>query len=142
MQETKETQVQSLGRDLPLERGMATHSSILAQRVPWTEEPGGLQSMQSQSQTQLTRLSKRIRTFTRSIVTIQRPWTPSHQMRKSKRLQLNLKHIITLQAGRQGDGRQTCGVQELEMCFQLKNTRRVLFSILTTGDLVLSVSGS
>ena len=39
-----ETWVQSLGWEDPLEEGMATHSSILAWRVPWTEEPGGLQS--------------------------------------------------------------------------------------------------
>ena len=38
-------QVQSLGREDLLERGMATHSSILAWRIPWAEEPGGLQSM-------------------------------------------------------------------------------------------------
>ena len=44
----QETQVQSLGREDPLEMGMATHSSILAWRIPWTEEPGGLQSMGSQ----------------------------------------------------------------------------------------------
>ena len=41
----QETQVQSLGWEDPLEKGMATHSSILAWRIPWTEEPGGLQSM-------------------------------------------------------------------------------------------------
>ena len=41
-------QVQSLGQKGPLEEGTATHSSILAWRVPWTEEPGGLQSMGSQ----------------------------------------------------------------------------------------------
>ena len=41
----QETWVQSLGREDPLEKGMATHSSILAWRIPWTEEPGGLQSM-------------------------------------------------------------------------------------------------
>jgi len=40
---TWETQVRSLGREDPLEEGMATHSSILAWRIPWTEEPGGLQ---------------------------------------------------------------------------------------------------
>ena len=40
--------VQSLGRKDPLEEGMATHSSVLAWRIPWTEEPGGLQSMGSQ----------------------------------------------------------------------------------------------
>ena len=49
MQELQETQVQSLGQEDPLEKGMATHSSILARRIPWTEQPGGLQSMGSQS---------------------------------------------------------------------------------------------
>ena len=44
----QETWVQSLGWEDALERGMATHSSILAWRIPWTEEPGGLQSMGSQ----------------------------------------------------------------------------------------------
>ena len=43
-----ETWVQSLGQEDPLEEGMATHSSLLAWRIPWTEEPGGLQSMRSQ----------------------------------------------------------------------------------------------
>ena len=43
-----ETWVQSLGQEYPLEKGMTTHSSILAWRFPWTEEPGGLQSMGSQ----------------------------------------------------------------------------------------------
>ena len=43
----QETRVQSLVRDDPLEKGMATHSSVLAWRTPWTEEPGGLQSMGS-----------------------------------------------------------------------------------------------
>ena len=43
-----ETWLRSLGREDPLEEGMATHSSILAWRLPWTEEPGGLQSMGSQ----------------------------------------------------------------------------------------------
>ena len=43
----QETQVQSLGQEDPLEEGMATHSSILAWRIPWTEEPGGLQSLGS-----------------------------------------------------------------------------------------------
>ena len=48
MQEMWETWVQSLGREDPLEEGMATQSSILAWRIPWTEEPDGLQSMGSQ----------------------------------------------------------------------------------------------
>ena len=42
-------QVQSLGREEPLEKEMATHSSMLAWRIPWTEEPGGLQPMVSQT---------------------------------------------------------------------------------------------
>ena len=42
MQDTQETQVHSLGQEDALEKGMATHSSILACRIPWTEEPGGL----------------------------------------------------------------------------------------------------
>ena len=46
--ETQETWVQSLGGGDPREREMATHSNILAWRIPWTEEPGGLQSMGSQ----------------------------------------------------------------------------------------------
>ena len=46
----RETQVQSLGREDPMKKGMATHSSILALSIPWTEEPGGLQFMGSQSQ--------------------------------------------------------------------------------------------
>ena len=41
----QETRVQSLGREDPLEKGTATHSSILAWEIPWTEQPGGLQSM-------------------------------------------------------------------------------------------------
>ena len=45
---TQETQLQSLGWEDPLEKEMATHSSIFAWRIPWTEEPGGLQSTGSQ----------------------------------------------------------------------------------------------
>ena len=41
----QETWVQSLGREDPLEKEMATHSSVFAWKIPWTEEPGGLQSM-------------------------------------------------------------------------------------------------
>ena len=44
----QETQVRSLGREDPLEEEMATHSRLLAWEIPWTEEPGGLQSMWSQ----------------------------------------------------------------------------------------------
>ena len=48
------TQAQSLGQEDPQEKGMATRSSILAWRIPWTEEPGRLQSLGSQSWTQLS----------------------------------------------------------------------------------------
>ena len=45
----RETWVQSLSQEDPLEKGMATHSSILAWRIPWVEEPGKLQSMGKES---------------------------------------------------------------------------------------------
>ena len=48
VQELQETQIWSLGLEYPLEKGMAPHFSILAWRIPWTEEPGGLQSMRLQ----------------------------------------------------------------------------------------------
>jgi len=51
MQETKETWVRSLGQEDPLEEGTATHSSILAWRIPWTKEPSGLQSIGPQTDT-------------------------------------------------------------------------------------------
>ena len=54
MQETQERHVQSLVQDDPLEKEMATHSSILAWKIPWTEEPGKLVSMSSQSWMQLS----------------------------------------------------------------------------------------
>ena len=44
MQELQEMQVWSLGQEDPMEEGILTHSSILAWRIPWTEDPGGLQS--------------------------------------------------------------------------------------------------
>ena len=47
MKETKETQIQSLGQEDPLEEEMATHSSILAWKIPWTEDTDGLQSLGS-----------------------------------------------------------------------------------------------
>ena len=49
IQETQETEVQSLGREDPQEKEMATHSSILAWKIPWTEEPGGATPMGLQS---------------------------------------------------------------------------------------------
>ena len=50
----QETQVQALGWEDPLEKEMATHSSTIAWKVPWTEEPGRLQSMRLQSRTRLS----------------------------------------------------------------------------------------
>ena len=50
----QETQVQSLSQEDPLEKGMATHSGILAWRIPWTEETGRPQSTGSQSRTRLS----------------------------------------------------------------------------------------
>ena len=53
----QETQIRSPGQEDPLEKEMATHSSILAWEIPWTEEPGGLQSTRvAKSQTQLSDL--------------------------------------------------------------------------------------
>ena len=52
--EMQETRVQFLGWEDPLEKGMATHSSILVWRIPWTEDPGRLQSLGSQSRTRLS----------------------------------------------------------------------------------------
>ena len=54
MQETQKTWVLSLGWKDFLEKEVATHSSILVWKIPWTEEPGGLQSMESQSRTRLS----------------------------------------------------------------------------------------
>ena len=50
----RKTQVRSLGREDPLEKEMAIHSSTIAGKIPWTEEPGRLQSMGSQSRTRLS----------------------------------------------------------------------------------------
>ena len=54
MQETREMWVQSLGQEDPLEKEMGTHSSILAWKIPWTEEPGRLQATGPQSWLQLS----------------------------------------------------------------------------------------
>ena len=58
--EMRETRVRSLGWEDPLEKEMATHSSALAWKIPWTEEPGGLQSVGSQSQTPLSDFTKTV----------------------------------------------------------------------------------
>ena len=56
----RETWVQSLGQEDPLEKEMATHSSILAWKIPWTEEPGRLQSMGLQSRTWLSNFTSQL----------------------------------------------------------------------------------
>ena len=58
MQEPQETWVQSLGQENPLEKEMATHSSILVWEIPWSEEPGELQSMGLQESNTAEQLSK------------------------------------------------------------------------------------
>ena len=71
----QEAQLSSLGQEDPLEKGMATHSSILAWRIPWTEEPGGLQFMGSQkSQTQLSDLHFHFGSLWVCCFTIPPPW--------------------------------------------------------------------
>ena len=60
----QEIRVQSLGREDPLEKGMATHSRIPAWRIPWTEEPGGLQSTGSQQLDTSEQLTLSLFTFT------------------------------------------------------------------------------
>ena len=67
-----ETQVLSLGQEDPLEKRMATHSSILAWEIPWTEEPGGLQSMGSQRvrQDRTITLSITLSTLVETLVTL------------------------------------------------------------------------
>ena len=58
MQEMQKTRFLSLGWEDPLEQKMATYSSILAWKIPWTEGPGGLQSMGPQSRTRLSTKTK------------------------------------------------------------------------------------
>ena len=70
MLELKKTWVRSLGQDDPLEEGMATHSSILVWKIPWTEETEGLQSTGLQSLTRLKWLSKHMTFFMR----FEHPW--------------------------------------------------------------------
>ena len=70
----QESQVRSLDQEDPLEEGMATRSSILAWRVPWTEEPGGPQSIGLQSPTRLKQLSTRAHT---QPILQGRPWVVS-----------------------------------------------------------------
>ena len=75
MQETPETWVRSLGREDPLEEEMATHSSVLAWRIPCTEEPGGLQSMGSKKKLDTTEHTANTHTHTQMPLTVSPTWT-------------------------------------------------------------------
>ena len=66
----QETWVRPLGQEDPLEKEMATHSSTLAWKIPWTEKPGRLQSMGSQSQTRLSDFTSLYLLFEENIIKI------------------------------------------------------------------------
>ena len=76
MQEIYETRFQHLGWEDPLQKKVSTHSSILAWRLPWTDEPGGLQSMGLHSRTRLKRLRRHAHTHTVDYVTPDHMVTP------------------------------------------------------------------
>ena len=87
MQEMQETQVQSLGWEDPLKEEMATHFSILAWRIPWTEEPGELQSMGSQRvrhdwALMHTRVLSSVQSLSR-VWLFATPWTAARQASRS-----------------------------------------------------------
>ena len=78
----QDTLVQSLGWDDPLEEGMATHTSMLARRIPWAEEPSVLQSTVAQIQTWLKQLTKNMHYSVQSLSRVQLfaiPWTTARQ---------------------------------------------------------------
>ena len=68
MQETQETQVQSLSWEDPLEEGITTHSSILAWKITWTEAPGELQSIESLCSVQSRTVLKQLSMYTHRIL--------------------------------------------------------------------------
>ena len=74
----QETWVQALSRKDPLEKEMATHSSILAWRIPWTEEPGGLQSTGSQRMSDFTLTTFALRVWSSGLS----KWEPSFPLPK------------------------------------------------------------
>ena len=74
-QATQETEVRSLRQEDPLEEDMAAHSSVLTWRIPWTEEPGGLQSMGSQ-RVGHSQASKRVYTHTHTHTHTRPPSSP------------------------------------------------------------------
>ena len=70
-----ETQIRSLGQEDPVEKGMAMHSSILAWRIPWTEEPGGLLSMGLQKSLSIHACYLSSKQFARDSVSQRRGWS-------------------------------------------------------------------
>ena len=73
----QETRVPSLGWEDPLEKEMATHSSVLAWKIPWTEEPGGLQSMGSQESDTTKRLKHHHHTCDHRAILLSEKTTPT-----------------------------------------------------------------
>ena len=106
----------SLGQEDPLEEGMAAHFSVLACRIPWTEEPGGLQTMESQSCTRLKRLSKQACTPFRTQGEQGEPVHPALELKGSP------------------DGHRTGRVKRLKyICIVETSVFAAVFSV-TTGD--------
>ena len=99
MQELQEMWVRSLGREDPLEKEMATHSSVLAWRIPWTEEPGGLQSMGHKESDTPERLHFHFHLFKRAFLVAQMvknpPMTQETQVRSLGREDLLEKGMAT-----------------------------------------------
>ena len=79
MQETQEMQVWYMGWEDPLEKGMATHSSILAWRIPWTEDPGGLQSRGHKQLNVTEQLLLLLLSHFSHVRLFATPWTVAHQ---------------------------------------------------------------
>ena len=90
MQEMQDTWVQSLGWEDLLEEGMATHSSILAWKIPWTEEPSGLQSMRSQW-VRHNWAPTHIQEEEETLITVSGSLSPEGQNTARKQLTANLK---------------------------------------------------
>ena len=101
----RETWVQTLGREDPLGKEMATHASSLTWKIPWTEEPGGLQSMGSQSQTRLSNFTHQMSSSliswkTRRVELIVKQFASGQYCRNAyndKRLRIALSQVLELQ---------------------------------------------
>ena len=91
----QEMQVRSLGQEDPLEKGMTTHAGILAWETPWTEEPGGLQSMGPQTQTWVSNLF--IVQLLSSFQLFATPWAAACQALWSFTVSLSLLKLISIE---------------------------------------------